>query len=53
MKVLLDECVPRKFKNYLPNHEIVTVPDAGFSGKKNGELLTLAEQARGLTLLSL
>jgi predicted nuclease of predicted toxin-antitoxin system len=45
MKLLLDECVPRSFKNYLPEHECHTVPEAGLAGKKNGELLSLAEQA--------
>jgi hypothetical protein len=44
-KLLLDGCVPRKFKNHLPGHECVTVPDAGWAGKKNGELLSLAGQA--------
>ena len=44
-RLLLDECVPRKFKNYLPGHECVTVPEAGFAGRKNGELLSLAEEA--------
>jgi predicted nuclease of predicted toxin-antitoxin system len=45
VRILLDECVPRRFKNYLPSHQWVTVPDAGWAGKKNGELLPLAEQA--------
>ena len=45
MKVLLDECVPRKFKESLPGHECSTVPEVGFAGKKNGELLALAEGA--------
>jgi hypothetical protein len=31
--------------NCLPGHQCVTVPDAGWAGKKNGELLFLAEQA--------
>jgi hypothetical protein len=44
-KLLLDECVPRKFKNYLPGHNCVTVPEAGLAGKKNGELLSLAARA--------
>ncbi len=44
MKPLLDECVPRKFKNQLPGHECKTAPEAGFAGRKNGELLFLAEQ---------
>ncbi len=45
MKLLLDECEPRKLKNNLPGHECKTVPEAGLAGKKNGKLLSLAEQA--------
>lgn len=45
MKVLLDECVPRKLSKFLPHHECRTVPEEGFAGTKNGELLTLAEKA--------
>ena len=43
MRVLLDECVPRKLKRELPSHEVVTVTENGWSGFKNGELLALAE----------
>ena len=42
MKVLLDECVPRKLKRELPDHEILTVTERGWSGIKNGNLLALA-----------
>ena len=42
MRVLLDECVPRKLNTYLSGHECMSVPEAGFAGKKNGELLKLA-----------
>jgi predicted nuclease of predicted toxin-antitoxin system len=45
MKVLLDECIPRRFKRSLGGHECRTVPEVGLAGKKNGELLTLAEAA--------
>ena len=45
MRVLLDECIPRKLKHSLIDHECSTVPEAGFSGKKNGALLDLAEKA--------
>jgi len=45
MKVLLDECIPRKFRSRLPGHECHTVPDLDLAGRKNGELLLLAEQA--------
>ncbi len=43
MRVLLDECLPRKLKAELQGHEVLTVPEAGWSSKKNGELLRLAE----------
>lgn len=41
MKILIDECLPRKLKNELPDHEVITVPEAGWAGKKNGTLLRL------------
>lgn len=43
MRILLDECLPKKLKNDLKNHEVKTVPEMGWAGKKNGELLPLAE----------
>lgn len=46
MRILLDECVPRKFRDSLAGHECRTVPEEGLAGKKNGELLSFAE-ARG------
>lgn len=45
MKVLLDECIPRKFRNAFAEHECHTVPDAGLAGEKNGTLLSRAEAA--------
>lgn len=44
MRVLLDECVPRKFKYSLAGHDCSTAPEVGLAGKKNGELLSLARQ---------
>jgi len=44
MRILLDECIPRKFKNSLSTHECRGVHEEGWAGKKNGELLTLAER---------
>jgi hypothetical protein len=52
-KLLLDECIPRKFKNHLPGHDSQTVPEAGWAGKKNGELLSLAENAGFQVFVSL
>ena len=45
MKLLLDECLPRKFKHHLHGHECHTVPEEGWAGKKNGDLLSLAEKS--------
>ena len=45
MKILLDECIPRKLKYSLPDHECHTVPEAGLAGRKNGFLLDFAEKA--------
>ena len=42
MLVLLDECLPRRLKRHLIGHDVRTVPEAGWAGKKNGELLRLA-----------
>lgn len=44
MRILLDECVPRKLKNSIAEHDCRTVPEAGLAGEKNGELLALAER---------
>ena len=44
MNVLLDECVPRPLRGELPGHTIRTVPEMGWAGVRNGELITLAEQ---------
>lgn len=41
MRILIDECLPRKLKRELPGHEVKTVPEMGWASKKNGELLKL------------
>lgn len=41
MKLLLDENLPKRLKQDFLDHEIYTVRDKGWNGKKNGELLTL------------
>jgi hypothetical protein len=53
MKVLPDECVPRKLKHSLAGHECRTVHAEELAGKKNGELLSLAERAGFEVFLSL
>jgi hypothetical protein len=42
MRVLLDECLPRGLKKHIREHEVKTVPEAGWAGKKNGDLLRAA-----------
>ena len=42
MRVLLDECLPRKLGRELPGHAVSTVSERGWSGVTNGKLLTLA-----------
>jgi hypothetical protein len=44
VKLLLDECIDRRFSRDLVRHEVKTVPQMGWAGIKNGELLTLAEK---------
>ncbi len=39
MRILLDECVPRRLRLELLGHDVRTVVDMGWSGKKNGDLL--------------
>ncbi|MEO1762229.1 MAG: DUF5615 family PIN-like protein [Cyanobacteria bacterium J06629_18] len=50
MRILLDECVPKPLKRELSDYDIRTVVEMGWSGKKNGELLQLMNQA-GFTIL--
>ncbi len=45
MRILFDECVPRKLTQSFPGCQCETAPAFGFAGKANGELLKLAEQA--------
>ncbi|MGA2589061.1 MAG: DUF5615 family PIN-like protein [Bryobacteraceae bacterium] len=45
MRVLLDECIPRRLAGSFSDYDCLTVPEAGFAGKKNGELLSMAERA--------
>jgi len=44
VKLLLDECIDRRLTKDLEGHEVKTVPQMGWAGIKNGELLTLAEK---------
>ena len=42
MRVLLDECLPRRLKRELVGHDASPVPEMGWASKSNGDLLALA-----------
>jgi hypothetical protein len=44
MKILIDECIPRRFKRNFPGHDCWTAPEIGCAGKRNGELLRDADK---------
>src|SRR6476659_1183760 len=50
MRILLDECLPTSLKRDIADHHVATVVEMGWSGMKNGRLLTLAEQSFDLLL---
>ncbi len=41
MKILLDECVTKRLKSGLGNHEVISVAQMKWNGIKNGKLLGL------------
>jgi predicted nuclease of predicted toxin-antitoxin system len=43
MKILLDECIDRRLAREFVGYEIKTVPQMGWAGIKDRELLVLAE----------
>lgn len=44
MRILIDECLPKKLKRELFGHTVFTVQEKGWAGMKNGELLSQAEK---------
>ncbi len=44
MRILLDECIDRRLAQELKGHQVVTVPQAGWAGIRNGDLLAAAQQ---------
>ncbi|WP_414570474.1 DUF5615 family PIN-like protein [Nostoc sp. CCY 9925] len=43
MRLLLDECIDRKFAREFSGYEVKTVPQMKWAGVKNRQLLALAE----------
>ena len=52
MRILIDECIDRRLRDFLPGHECQTARYAGFGGLENGALLTAAENAKFDVLLT-
>ena len=42
MKLLLDESIPKRLKSDSSEFDVKTVPEMGWAGKRNGDLLQLA-----------
>lgn len=42
MRILIDECLNWRLSRALPGHDVASVAKMGWSGVKNGRLLTLA-----------
>lgn len=42
MKILLDECITKRLKSYLKEHEVFTVSQQRWTGLKNGQLMAKA-----------
>ena len=53
MKILLDECVPKKVKKLLEDYEVKTVPEMNFNGLKDKELLKATEKGNFDILLTI
>ena len=45
MRVLLDECVPKRLGRTITGHDVRTVPQMGWAGIRNGRLLALTQSA--------
>ncbi len=44
MNILLDACVPRPVRTFLPGHVVRTAQEMGWGQLKNGDLLRAAER---------
>jgi len=44
LRILLDECIDRRFAGEIAGHDVKTVEDMGWKGVKNGKLLSLCEK---------
>jgi hypothetical protein len=52
MRIVIDECIDERFLTLLSGHDCQTVRYAGLAGRKNGELLKAAEEAKSDAFLT-
>jgi hypothetical protein len=52
MRILIDECIDERLRNFFLGHDCQSARYAGFTGLKNGELLNAAESAKFDVLLT-
>ncbi|MCW5911828.1 MAG: hypothetical protein KIT62_12175 [Cyclobacteriaceae bacterium] len=52
MRLLLDENLPKRLKQYFKEHEIYTAADKGWTGVSNGKLLGLLTESKFDALLT-
>jgi hypothetical protein len=52
MRIVIDECMDERLRNFLPGHDCQTARYAGLAGFKNGDLLQAAETAGFEALLT-
>jgi len=45
MRILIDECIDERLRNFLPGHDCQTARYAGLAGLNNGDLIKGAEAA--------
>ncbi|HCP32099.1 TPA: hypothetical protein DIT45_02475 [Candidatus Acetothermia bacterium] len=43
MRIILDECLPRRLVRDLQGHTVTTIPRQGWASRSNGELLRLVQ----------
>ena len=43
MRILLDECLPKRLKRDFVGHDVASVPEMGWAGMSNGILLAAAQ----------
>jgi hypothetical protein len=44
VKLLLDDCIDHRLAKEIQGHEVATVPQSGWAGIQNGELLRRAQE---------